>query len=426
MTSERTQQIVDAVADATRSGLGQVAPAELDRGWQRLEGALSEGKFPSVPIVATASRWWLPGFALAAAALVIGFAIHRYASTRPAVPLHYVVEGAAPAPGETIVAAPSAPARLLFSDRSQISARPSTRMSVLTVDARGARVALADGALDVAVQHRQDASWRFEAGPFSVAVRGTAFHLAFEASRGRLAVQMLTGVVEVRGAADGRVFTLRAGESLELFAAPARQPEPAVPVPAPLPASTTDAVAPFAPPAPRVALAPARRRTAHVEPAQPESANWSRLIARGEFAAVVRDAERRGLDATLAGASADELTALADAARYTRRNELARQALLGVRARFPSSARASEAAFFLGRLAELSPASAPAALSWYEAYLGESAGGPYAGEALGRELVLLARSDPGRARKTAQTYLERFPRGAQAHLAKSLLESAPE
>lgn len=425
MTLDRTQKIVDAVADATRSGLGHVLPAELDRGWQRLEGALCEGKSPSVPVVATASRWWLPGFALAAAALVVGLALHRFQGTREAAPLHYVVEGATLDPGGSVVAARSAPARLVFSDRSEIRAAPSTRVSVLAVDARGARVALADGALDVAVWHRKDTSWRFDAGPFSVAVRGTSFHLAFEASRGRLALQMLTGVVEVRGPAAGRVFTLGAGESLELFAAPARQPEPVTPAPVAAPARTADIAVSPEPAAPRVTPAPARRRQAHVEPAEPGAASWGRLIAQGEFAAVVRDAERRGLDATLAGASAADLTALADAARYIRRNDLARQALLGVRARFPGTARASDAAFFLGRLAELSPASTSASLSWYDTYLRESSRGPYAGEALGRELVLLTRTDPSRARQTAQTYLERFPRGVQAHLAKSLLESAP-
>lgn len=150
---------------------------------------------------------------------------------------------------------------------------------------------------------------------------------------------------------------------------------------------------------------------------------WSSLIAQGDFAGVVKDAERRGLDVTLASASAAELTSLADAARYTRHNDLARQALLGLRGRFPGTARAGDAAFFLGRMAE-TPASSPgAAVTWYETYLRESARGPYAGEALGREIALLARTDRTRASRAAQLYLERFPHGTQAELAKSLLQS---
>jgi TolA-binding protein len=342
------------------------------------------------------------------------------------VPLEFVVEGTVVGPGETITAPSSAPARLLFSDRSEIRVAPTSKLAVVGLDARGSRIALTDGSIDVRVRHRPDTAWRFDAGPFTVDVRGTSFHLAFDATRGRLALHMMTGVVEVRGATDARVFTLRAGESLELFSSPGRKPaaEPAQAVEAAAEGTFSPQEAPTAqPPA-----APVRRRVPHVEPGEAPVGTepWPRLIARGDFAAVVHQAERRGLDATVAGASAADLSALADAARYTKRNDLARQALLSLRARFPGTSRASDAAFFLGRLAELTSSSGAAALSWYETYLGESKRGPYTGEALGREIVLLARSDRDRARKAAQTYLERFPKGAQAALAKSLLQSATE
>ena len=90
------------------------------------------------------------------------------------------------------------------------------------------------------------------------------------------------------------------------------------------------------------------------------------------------------------------------------------------------TARANEATFFLGRLAETPPSAPGAAVAWYESYLQESPTGPYAGEALGREIALLKHTDRPRARKAAQTYLVRFPHGTQAELAKSLLESIPE
>jgi len=430
MSDDRTQKIVDSVASVTRNGMGKMSTQELDLGWQKLERALADGKSPSVPILATTPRWWLRGFALAAVALMIGFATPRLVVVRSASPLHYVVEGASLGPGETIEAGPATPARLVFSDDSQIRVAPSTKVSVASLDAHGSRVVLADGELDVRVKHRKDTSWRFDAGPFTVQVRGTSFRLVFEAEHGRLFLQMYTGVVEARGSADDRVFTLRAGESLELFAGSPAQPSPALLPEAPAP-STAPADVPAVvpePPAPRPSPAPTHRRIAPVERAgaRVESGRWARLIGRGEFAAVVKDAQGRGIDATLAGASAADLISLADAARYTQRNDLARQALLGLRARFPGTARASEAAFFLGRLAEMPPATPSAALAWYEAYLAESSAGPYAGEALGREITLLMRSDRRRARKAAQTYLLRFPHGTHAELAKSLLESVPE
>ena len=142
---------------------------------------------------------------------------------------------------------------------------------------------------------------------------------------------------------------------------------------------------------------------------------------------MVDDAENQGLPAVLARASAAELTSLADAARYTLRYDVARDALLEVRERFSGSNRGREAAFFLGRLAEAGPASSvKTALAWYETYLRESEHGAYAAEALGREIALLAQSDQQRARTVARHYLERFPNGSQADLARALLRPTAE
>jgi hypothetical protein len=268
-----------------------------------------------------------------------------------------------------------------------------------------------------------------------VAVKGTAFHLGFEAARGRLALQMHHGVVEVRGPSQDRRLTLGAGESLELFATtPAAEPQSSVAVSGkvamlgqPQPGSTIPSGKPAleSPIPARQSFHRAKGRAGgSIEETQPGE-SWSSLIARGEFHAVVKDAEDRGLEVMLAQSSAAELTSLADAARYSRRYDVARQALQRVRERFPDTSRSSEAAFFLGRLAETSPSSAKAALTWYEIYLRESEQGPYAAEALGREIALLLPTDRARARKTARQYLERFPRGTQADLARSLVE-APE
>ena len=430
MKDGETQRIVDAVAEVTRYGVGQIRPEQLDQGWLRMENALSEGRYLSVPIVAVPRRRWLGGLAFATAVLALGFAAYRLVPSRTGTPLHYVVEGAALGPGETIQASPTVPAKLVFSDASQIGISPKAKLSVVSLDAHGSRISLADGDLDVQIQHRPGTSWRFDAGPFTVWVRGTEFHIAYESDRGRLALQMLTGVVEVRGPTHDRALSLHAGESLELFAGSASKPVAARQEPSMVPEAKPPEVAPsvsppvFEPALPRILPSLKRHKVTSAESATGSIA-WARLIAQGEFTAVVQDAERRGIDVLLAGASAAELSSLADAARYTKRNDLARQALLGLRARFSGTIRASDAAFFLGRLAELPPSSSVAAVDWYETYLRESTRGPYAGEALGREIALLARTDRVRARRAAEVYLQRFPGGTQAELAKSLLESVP-
>ncbi len=353
----------------------------------------------------------------------------------PLAPLHFVLEGTSVGAEENIEAPADAPAQLVFSDRSRVNLAPTTKIAVLAMDSHGARVALASGDLEVAVEPRAGSSWRFDAGPFTVAVKGTKFHLGFEPARGRLVLQMHEGVVEVRGPAQDRRLTLRTGEALELFAtAPAGErlaPEAVSGKLAmrgqPQPGSAS---APGAPAGRSVSVPSRARPTLHRTTFRGgdsfaesrANASWSSLIARGDFVAVVKDAEARGLDSTLAQASAAELTSLADAARYTRRYQVARLALLRVRERFPGSSRGNEAAFFLGRLAETGPSSARAALAWYETYLRESAQGAYAAEAMGREISLLSHLDRERARVAAQLYLERFPHGAQTDLARSLVE----
>jgi TolA-binding protein len=347
-------------------------------------------------------------------------------------PLHYMVEGATVGPNETITAASDA--RVLFSDESSLGIEVSAKLKVLGTDAHGAQVAISDGSIDVMVKPRKHSSWRFEAGPFSILVKGTAFRLGFDAAKGRMDLAMKTGVVEVRTPREDRVLTLRAGESLQLFASPPRE----APIAAPLRVTQET-------PRPEVAATLALHTSAEATPANrgaakhgigpgrlalhevaSHSLSWSELIAKGDFSAVVQDAERRGLDVTLARGSAQDLITLADAARYTRKYETARQALLALRARFAGSDRAKDAAFFLGRLSEVGPASSDAALSWYDTYLAEASRGPYASEALGRKLTLLVHRDRQLAHKTAHTYLQRFPEGNQAELARSIVQSPAE
>ena len=119
---------------------------------------------------------------------------------------------------------------MLFSDESSLGIEASAKLKVLGTDAHGAQVAISDGAIDVMVKPRKHSSWRFEAGPFSILVKGTAFRLGFDAAKGRMDLLMKTGVVEVRAPREDRVLTLRAGESLQLFASPPREVPVAAPV----------------------------------------------------------------------------------------------------------------------------------------------------------------------------------------------------
>jgi TolA-binding protein len=136
---------------------------------------------------------------------------------------------------------------------------------------------------------------------------------------------------------------------------------------------------------------------------------------------VLREAEQKNLDDTLTSGPLEDLAALADAARYLRRNDVARQALAAERARFPHSSEAHAAAFLLARLVE-EQGDVLGAASGYDLYLRESPRGSFAQEAMGRELVLLrGRGDRTAALPIAERYLREFPLGPYTHIARDIV-----
>ena len=294
---------------------------------------------------------------------------------------------------------------------------------------------LESGRAHVRVTHRPAAKWVIDAGPYSVHVIGTEFDVRWSGAEEVLDVQMHRGKVIVRGPlASGGGLTMEAGQHLvanvkdgDLFLDavdfPRRREDSPEPKFVEDPALAPSIAAPATAPA-HAARARALAVRGAPSPAVPADISWSKLIAQGNFQAVLADAEQRGLAHTFESASAADLTALADAARYVRRNDVARRALLAERDRFSRSAGAREAAFFLGGVSEdeSGVGAAKTALEWYERYLAESPGGTYAAQALGRQMILVHKlRGSAAARPIASEYLERFPSGAYAEPAKKLL-----
>ncbi|PJB35465.1 MAG: hypothetical protein CO108_25680 [Deltaproteobacteria bacterium CG_4_9_14_3_um_filter_63_12] len=151
---------------------------------------------------------------------------------------------------------------------------------------------------------------------------------------------------------------------------------------------------------------------------QAEGKDWSALVAAGEFEQVIAAAEQQGLGEVLVNRNPDDLIALSEAARYTKRASLARKALITLRARFGSSGQVADVAFFLGRLEE-QEGDLVLAVDWYGKYADETPGGRFAEQALGRKIVALVRLGQGEAAKeAARAYLERFAGGTYEGIAK--------
>ncbi len=339
--------------------------------------------------------------------------------------LSYEVEGGAVQQDGSVQADTSSRPKVRFSDGTEVQLAEMARAHIVSVNEQGARVALDRGEVHARVVHRSEAQWLFDAGPFLVTVTGTAFALSWAPEDERLDLRLENGAVVVSGPLSGEPIAVRAGQWLtlrqrtgEVLLRDLDPQQGAAASPAPAPSSSDHAEEPSASPVPDPPGTPAAASAA--APAAEPRRDWAGKLAAGKLDVIVDEAQRRGLDASLAQSSNEELSALADAARYTRRNDIARRALLAQRRRFPATQRGKEAAFLLGRLAETQEGGA-AALAWFETYLKEAPQGAYASEALGRKMVIVQRlHGDAQAETVARAYLRRFPGGTYTQAARAL------
>lgn len=365
------------------------------------------------------ARW---AFSLAAAftlgALVV-FVARRVERTLPVE-----VAGAALEAGAYVHARGEAPVALRFGDGSEVTLRPGGALRLGVVGPRGADLMLEAGSLDARIAKQGPslggASWSVRAGPYVVRVRGTSFVATWSPAAQELRVELFEGRVEVDG--PGGAHRLEPGQRLVASASEMR----IEPLGAQASLGRREALAPRALAAtgsatvdePSEALRhDGQGPLATASPSEPPS--WSKRVASGDFAGVLREADERGVDGVLSSASSADLMALADAARYGGRGALATRALQAVRARFGGSRHAATATFLLGRLADEAGRSAEAG-ALFDAYLAGAGGGAFAAEALGRRLVL-ARRGGGDARALAERYVAAYPNGPYATVAREIL-----
>jgi hypothetical protein len=385
--------------------------------------------------------------AMLTAVTVVFVGRHWYGQQQPA-PLSYAVVGGRLETGGTVEAAESKESTLRFSDGTEVTFVAGARGRVRSVDAHGARVALT-GKAKVDVVHWRGARWLFDAGPFLITVKGTSFTAEWRDADERLEIVLKTGSVAVSGPLADEAITLRAGQRLtistrekevvirdidvaaEAAVAPSAPLNGAAATAAPRPEQENTMFAPATTPlsdksAHRSAAAPATAPVAAAPPAAATASavapprSWAAELAAGHFSVILQQAEQRGLETSLAEVSSEDLAALADAARYSRREDVARRALAAQRRRFPGSARATDAAFLLGRLEETAQ-HPELALAWYERCLAESPRGTYTSEALGRKMTVVQRlHGAARARPIAEEYLQKFGNGTYAAAARAL------
>jgi len=162
------------------------------------------------------------GLGLVVAGAVAGLFAARLTDRAP---ISYVVAGAA-AIDRAGVEAPSAqagggtlPARLHFSEGTEVTLAAGGRLNVTRRTSRGAVLELEHGQARFQVVHRRGTRWSVVAGPFVVEVTGTEFTVDWSPAAGRMVVDLKVGTVRVGGASVGGTVELHPGERLVATAA---------------------------------------------------------------------------------------------------------------------------------------------------------------------------------------------------------------
>lgn len=392
-----------------------------------------------------------------------------------AAALTYSTRGGQPSASNYLVAPAHESASLKFSDGSEVTAAPGARLRVDSTHSRGARVLVEQGVARASVTHRDQTNWVFVAGPFDVRITGTSFTLSWDGAEQVLDLTLHEGSVEVDSALGANGIKVKTGQrfhasvtegTMQLLAADS--PDLADATTPEASSSDNDASDILAAASDERGLSRSARRLARREhsgrvarrrgwrervtqarearetgetrrrhPAsradrqdeetlvEPQSeASFTDLVRAGAFEQVVSAATQAGLAKTLQRNSAQDVRALADAARYLHRTELAVRSLTVLRTRFPGTHQSSAAAFLLGRTYE-NAEQLEAARHFYELYERETPGGEFAAEALAgrmRTVTSLQGSEAGSA--LARQYLQRYPRGVHSKTARALARSS--
>jgi transmembrane sensor len=338
-----------------------------------------------------------------------------------------------------------------FADGTRVELQKGAAGRVFAADREDVRVVLSRGRVEAKIEKETHSRWTVEAGPYNVMALGTVFVVSWGTDPLRLEVFVQSGRVEVKGpgiqAVGVRLETrdrLRLAKTGERFSLSVES----VPETPPQPSKTGDGW--NAPPPPgevsereeaieavkvqSVSRPPVKKppketavpgtKVASLDRHRPET--WQEFCDLGHYADAVQAAEKEGLERLLATLDDAQLWRLSDAARFTGRGKLAREALLSVRRRFRSSWRSRVAAFLLGRVAMEMLDDPREAAGWFKIYLIEDPDGPLAEESLGRRISACRKSGlKAESCRVAAEYLGRYPQGSFSEFARSVLRYQP-
>ena len=373
----------------------------------------------------------------AAAIAVLGLAasLTLFAQRQPSdAPLSFDVEGSGRgATGMTIAptvstSAPTPPIPLHFSDGSEIDVAPSAALRVASVSPFGAEVVLDHGTVHTHVVPRAGNKWSIAAGPYRVHVKGTRFDTTWDPVTGILRVAMQEGRVLVTSDCLSQARELSAGDTAEMTCeSKATTPTTSGAPPLPLRASAIPIATSTLPASamPSVLDAPAATTTtaATATTTTATSAHAPTVVAKNKASPAIAPRAHSDSDDDVVMRGLPEATLnLAETARLGGRFVIAERAYRSVRARFGGSEQANRATFLLGRMladgGRDAEAEAPSSTTrnGTERHVCRANLGAPPRDRLEHEVTLATLT-----RTRARIYLERFPAGALADVARASL-----
>ncbi len=416
------EQQAMAIGRLLRNAAADLAPPQWQRlGFERLvrsvnglhKSAVGHARLHTYGLIAAA-------FAVIAGGAWLSFA-HSAIST-----VAFRVNGADLSNSNYVVAPVDASAKMDFTDGSSVELSQSTRLRVQQLTAQGVTLVLERGRAVSNVVHHSGSQWKMLAGPFEISVVGTRFQTDWDPMTEALTVDLYQGSLKIDGQRSGESAVLQKGQR---FRAVGRRTswsispideanDPARGLVA-VPEASGPSPGTFGPAAPS-AMTTMTSRNALTPIAHPTASNWASAMAKGEFSRVVAEAEARGFAMCLDQCSIGDVRILADAARYTRRFELAEQALNALRRR--ATGEAPAAAYLLGALNE-SQGRSMAALRWYEQCVTEAPTGRFVSEAqAGRLRMFVATNQHESAVTAARQYLSEYRHGVGEATARKVLD----
>ena len=346
--------------------------------------------------------------ACAAAVLV------TYTATLPA-PLGITIDGTIVARpmGMFVEAAPGEKKPIRFTDGSRVVLAPSASARIVDTSEDGASVLVERGEVEVSVVHRDDTRWRFDVGPYTVRVTGTAFVVSWSPDTGLFSLTLGEGSVEVAGPALVKSRSVVAGETLKAWPRERKvmlvsndsghdtSPAPTKQVAVRASTSVSEIDAP----------------SRDIVPPAVEGE-----ILSNEFSPTNIYKKIFPIPAAPEGVDADDLLKQAARERAAGDFESAKQTYAVIRRGFPGTQAAAAAAFSLGRTAYDIDRDFDAAVDWFQTFLLEYRGHALKREAMGRLMesyVKAARRSD--AVDSAERYLSRYQDGPHAPLARSII-----